>query len=62
MVYWLALKVVPVRSITAIALLVVGLQVMGVDVIGPAVGFGASLLDDLFRWIESQLTASWQFW
>jgi len=62
MVYWLALKVVPVRSITATALLVVGLQVMGVDVIGPAVDFGASLLDDLLRWIESQLTASWQFW
>jgi len=62
MVYWLALKAISVRGLIGVAALAIGLQLLGVDVVTPVVDLGASLLDDLLGWIESQLTPDWVFW
>ncbi|WP_018258884.1 hypothetical protein [Halomicrobium katesii] len=62
MVYWLVLKAIPMKPVVAIALLGFGLEAMGVPVIGPAVDLVSPLVADAIGWIESQLTASWQFW
>ncbi|QGA81097.1 hypothetical protein [Halomicrobium sp. LC1Hm] len=62
MVYWLVLKAIPMKPVAGIALLGFGLEAMGVPVIGPAVDLVEPVVADFVSWIESQLTASWQFW
>jgi len=62
MVYWLALKAIPARGLLGVAALAIGLQLIGVDVVNPFLDLGASLLDDLAGWIESQFTPDWVFW
>jgi|GEM_PF-2304197 len=62
MVYWLALKAVPARTLLGVVALAIGLQLIGVDVVNPLLDMGASFLDDLVQWTESQLTPEWVFW
>jgi hypothetical protein len=47
MVYWLIYRLLPVRLLTGLALLVIGSQMMGLDIVTPLLNLGADLLDQL---------------
>jgi hypothetical protein len=47
MVYWLIVKLLPIRLITGLALLVIGTQMMGLDLVTPLLDLGSDLLGQL---------------